>query len=285
MIRYGVVGLGIMGTGMASRLVAEERWVTVHTRRGAPERDGWTVAQSPAALGAATEIVVVALPTAEAVESALFAGGLVEAMSPDSILVNVATIGPAKAVELATRVEAAGVRYVDGPVLGSRAAAAEGALTILAAGDGDVRARCAELFGGIGRRTIEFDAVGDASKAKLLFNALLGMGMLAAVDVLRLADALEVERSFVVEEVLTSPVGSAAMRAKCRAIVAGDDEVHFPLEWMLKDLRLAHDALGADAGLLATAVRRFEAAEAAGLARRDFGAVHGVGVDGGAGAP
>lgn len=83
------------------------------------------------------------------------------------------------------------------------------------------------------------------------------------------------DREFVVKEVLSSPVSSSAMHAKGTAIESGDAEVHFPLEWMLKDLRLAGEVLPQkDGGVLEAATAMFDEGVRKGLGRRDFSAIH-----------
>lgn len=166
MSRVGVVGLGTMGRGIASRLVETGlRPVAVHTRSGAEPTGGWTIHGTVASLGRSCDVVLLTVPTAAAFEETLAGeAGLLAALGEDAVLVNVATVGPEKAVQIGGLVEDAGFAYLDAPVLGSKGAAASGALTILAAGGADARNRCADIFSAMGKRTIEFDDVGARAK-------------------------------------------------------------------------------------------------------------------------
>lgn len=271
-MRVGVVGLGIIGKGVASRL-AQEGDVAVQNRSAFQLRPNWTRHETPSALADACDVILLAVPNAQALED-VFAGndGILQALAPGKTIVNLATIGPEEAQEFWARATATGADYLDGPVLGSRHAAATGSLTLLIGGSAAPRARCSRIFEVIGERTLEFDKIGEACQAKLVFNALLGIGMVAVIDALTLADSMGLPRSFVLEHVLNSPVASSAMRLKGNAIATADEEVHFPLEWMLKDLRLAQQA-SERPGLLDTTVRRYEEALKMGFGREDFSAV------------
>ena len=275
MTRFGVVGLGIIGSGIANRLAdVNQGPVAVFTRSGAEPREGWIVHPTAEALAQSVDVVVVAVPTAEAVEQVLFAEeGVVSTMAPGGIVVNVATVGPEGAMTIGRRVVDAGIGYVDAPVLGSRDAARSGGLVVLAGGAEDALDRCGELFEAIAARVVPFTQVGDASKAKLLYNALLGIGMAATVDLLQMANSMGLDREYVFNEVLASPVASPAMKMKGQAVQAGATDVHFPLQWMLKDLRLAQSVNDGPSAVTQSAVNLFDQAVGLGLGEEDFSSV------------
>ena len=276
---YGVIGMGIMGRGIAGTLARTGVGpVLVHSRSPFPSHDGWLPVNDLEELGRQCDLVLLTVPTAEAVREVMAPEtGLIAALGPEGVLVNHATVGPPHAIEFETLARDLGVGYVDAPVLGSKEAAASGRLVLLAAGSDPSLARCEPYFHAIGRRTVYLDRVGDASRAKLVFNSVLGMGMAALVEAFHLTRQLGLDPTFLVDEVLASPVASPAMRAKGKAIVDGEHHVHFPLEWMLKDLRLARDAMPEGGhGTLGAAVAVFEAGMREGLAREDYSAVHRV---------
>jgi 3-hydroxyisobutyrate dehydrogenase-like beta-hydroxyacid dehydrogenase len=295
-IRYGVIGLGIMGRGMAAGLAKLSMHpVIVWNRsprvpqdlpnetagaRATPTTSAFVLAGDPADVGRGSEIVFAMLATGAATERALTApNGLLAGIVEGTVVVNCATVGPDAARALAATVEAAGAVYLDAPVLGSRDAAATGQLTFLVAGDGEAVTRCGPAFEALGRRTVRFGAVGSASAAKLVFNALLGTGMAAAAEACHLGAALGLDRTFLLDVVLASPVVSAAVQGKRDLLAAGDDALshpQFPLKWMLKDLDLALDAAGgnrASLSVIAAARDRFDAEVANGRGDHDFSAV------------
>jgi len=119
--------------------------------------------------------------------------------------------------------------------------------------------------------------VGKASAAKLLFNAMLGIGMAAFAEILELGGALGVSRQWTLDALPGSPVAPAFLKAKGEKIRSADFEPEFSLRWMLKDLDLARKAArdrdGPSPRVLDAARRRFQQAMEEGKGSLDFSAV------------
>jgi 3-hydroxyisobutyrate dehydrogenase len=137
----GFIGLGLMGTAIAARLLGAGYPLTVWNR--SPEKlapavaAGATAAPNPAAVARAADIVFVCVTDDAAVEHVMFgAGGVAEGGVPDKLIVDCSTIRPAASRELAKRLElAAGTRWIDAPVTGGKTGAEAGRLVIVAGGD------------------------------------------------------------------------------------------------------------------------------------------------------
>ncbi|PWK91956.1 NAD(P)-dependent oxidoreductase [Fulvimonas soli] len=136
-MKVGFIGLGAMGSAMASNLVAAGHAVTVWNRSPA-------AAEPLASLGAKVvrtadravqgEAVLSMLANDAAVREVFLDGGLLDAMDPGTVHVNHATISLALAKELAEAHARRGLGYVAAPVFGRPDVAAAGRLNILAAG-------------------------------------------------------------------------------------------------------------------------------------------------------
>ena len=134
MPKIAFLGLGEMGTPMASRLISAGHDVTVWNRtaaRTAPlAQQGAAVAPSPAAAGAGRDFIITMLATPEALEQVLFGtGGLAPALSPGQIVIDMSTVGPDEICSVAARMPE-GVSVVDAPVRGSLPQAMAGRLDI-----------------------------------------------------------------------------------------------------------------------------------------------------------
>lgn len=136
-MKVGFIGLGAMGSAMASNLVAADYAVTVWNRSDAACEPlvslGAKAAKTPdrAAQG---EVLCSMLANDQAVREVILDSGLLDAMDPGTVHVNHATISVALARELAAEHEKRGLEYVAAPVFGRPDMAAAGTLNILAAG-------------------------------------------------------------------------------------------------------------------------------------------------------
>jgi 3-hydroxyisobutyrate dehydrogenase-like beta-hydroxyacid dehydrogenase len=177
----GFVGLGRMGSAMASNLAASGYRIVGYVRR--PEQ-----VDALAALGieAATDmesvlerdIVVTSLPDDTAVREVVLGGkepGLAAGLARGAIHVSMSTISPGCAGELAAEHERRGQYYVAAPVLGNPDAARARQLFVLTAGPAAAVDRCRPLFDCLGQRTFAIGAEPPAANfVKLAANAMSG---------------------------------------------------------------------------------------------------------------
>src|ERR1700733_13323520 len=134
-----VIGLGSMGFGMATSLRQAGLSVTgfdlAATSLARFAETGGKVAKTPAAAAQGAEIVVSVVVNAAQTEEILFgADGVAQTMSPTGVFISAATMAPEQAKAMAARLQATGRLYLDAPISGGAARAAEGQLTILASG-------------------------------------------------------------------------------------------------------------------------------------------------------
>lgn len=276
----GWVGLGIMGRAMVGRLLDHGFQVHVFSRSPLlPDDIAPRVVrhQSPDLLGRAVRMVFLTLPDGPACDEVLFGdSGAAEGMAPGSLVVNLSTVGPDWACQLAARLEAFNIDYLDAPILGSRDAAETGRLVVLAGGETLAVNRVRPIFELLAAEIRMVGPVGAASSIKLVVNAMLGMTMAAFADVISLADSMGIDRAWVLDVLPGLPVSAPFLRGKAEALKRGDASAAFPLEWMAKDLDLAltHAAAdGTDTPHLRSAAHSFRNAANRGLGRRDFSAL------------
>jgi 3-hydroxyisobutyrate dehydrogenase len=278
MERVAVVGLGAMGSPVASRLLAGGYDVAVWNRtpeRAAPlARAGAVVAADPAdaARGATAVIVMVTGPEAlrEVTEGRR---GVAAGVGAGAVVVQMSTVATASLEQLRA-VLPDGVGLLDAPVLGSVAEAASGTLQLLVGGDEEVLGRCRPLLERLGQ-PIHVGPLGHGTTAKLVANnALFGvLGVLGESLAFGLAQGLSWEA---LHEVLAvTPLAEQALRR--RAVIEADEyPARFALPLARKDAGLVADAahgLGLDLGLTAAARDWLAAAERAGRGGQDYTAV------------
>jgi len=261
-----------MGAPMARHVAAAGNEVVAwnRTREKAEGIEGVSVADSPAAAVKGAEVVVTMLSDGEAVEEVI--GQALDAIEPGAIWWQASTVG----LEATDRLKELGPTYVDAPVLGTRQPAEDGEVTVLAAGPAEALDTLAPLFDAVGAKTIRFDEVGDATRAKLVMNHWVLALTTATAETIALARSLGVDPKLFLEGIAGGPLDSAYAQMK-GALILEDrtDDASFPLRLAHKDARLILET--GMAGELAPAVERaFAHGTEEGFGDHDMAAVGGV---------
>ncbi|MCU1353855.1 MAG: hypothetical protein JWM05_3064 [Acidimicrobiales bacterium] len=247
-----VVGIGAMGHGMAISALRAGIPTIVWNRSPEPTRDlaelGADVAASIADAARRAPIVVTMVTNADAVMSIAGDEGLLEALAPDAIWVQMSTIGIAGIERVAALVAEArpDVMLVDAPVSGSKDPAEQGQLTIFASGPEAAREPVTPLFDALGQRTIWVGPVGSGTRLKIVNNTWLAFSAEAVAASVALARRLGLETETVVEALVSGPLVSPWQAAKLPRVVAGDFSAQVALSLALKDVRLAVEAADDD---------------------------------------
>ncbi len=245
-----VLGIGAMGHGMAASALRAGIPTIVWNRRMEAARDlaelGVEVAGTAVGAARRAAIVVTMVTDADAVISVAREQGMLAALAPGVIWVQMSTIGVAgidRVVALAGA-ERPDVMFLDAPVSGSKDPAERGELTIFASGPGGARARVAPLFGALGQRTIWVGEAGAGSRLKLVNNTWLAFAAEAVATSVALARRLGLDTGTVVDALGGGPLVSAWQAAKLQRIAGGEFSAQFALSLALKDVHLALQAAG-----------------------------------------
>jgi 3-hydroxyisobutyrate dehydrogenase len=271
-MRVAVLGTGIMGAPMARNLAAAGHEVRAWNR--SPEKaqglDGVEPAETIADAVRDADVVVTMLSDSDAVEAVVD-----EALVDSSVLVQTSTIGPEATARVAERAAAAGVPFVDAPVLGTKGPAEEGKLIVLASGPEDVRERVDPVFEAIGAKTLWVGEVGAGSRLKLVINTWLLALTEGLAEAIALAEALDVDPQSFLDAIDGGPMGPPYASMKGKLMIEREFPASFPLDLALKDARLALAAAeekGLRLGALAAVVEQMARAVEAGHGREDMAA-------------
>jgi 3-hydroxyisobutyrate dehydrogenase len=247
-----VLGIGAMGHGMATSALRAGIPTIVWDRAPGATRAlaqlGAQVAATPADAVQRAGIVVTMVTDAEAVISIARDQGMLAALVPGSIWVQMSTIGLAGIERVAeiVEVERPDVTLLDAPVSGSTEPAARGELIVFASGPDEVRPRVAPLFDAIGQRTIWVGPVGSGTRLKLVNNTWLAFSAESVSASLALAQRFGLDREAVANALVGGPLVSPWQEAKLHRIASGDFSAQFALSLALKDVRLALEAADRD---------------------------------------
>jgi len=247
MARIGFLGLGGMGTPMATRLLRAGHDVTVWNRTAeraaALAQQGAAVVSSPAKAAAGANFIITMLATPEALEQVLFGtAGLVPALSPGQVLIDMSTVGPDEIRAVAARMPE-GISLVDAPVRGSVPQATSGRLDIFVGARDEDFERVRPILESLGsvRHT---GGQGSGAAMKLVANLALGAAIVTLGEALSLGESLTLDRNMLLDALADSPIGPI-VAAKRANIESRQFAPSFKLQLAAKDLRLVIEAAAA----------------------------------------
>jgi 3-hydroxyisobutyrate dehydrogenase len=247
-----VLGTGIIGSAMARNLVRAglrtAEWDRGRSATAALANAGACLAASPNEAVQNARVVITMLPTAEAVSSIMFDGGVAASLAKGAVGAQMGTIGVTATEEIAARLAQMrhDVLLVDAPVSGSKGPATSGQLLILASGPREATPIVQPAFSAIGRKTVWLGEAGQGSRMKLVVNAYMSILIEGVAEALELAGRLGIDPDKLAEAIEGGPLDAPIAEGKLHKMEQDDFTAEFPMQWALKDVDLALEEAGAD---------------------------------------
>lgn len=272
--RIGFIGLGVMGRPMASRLLGAGHEVFVWARRKDAAvpllESGAQWRASPAEVARSADVVFTIVTYGSDVESIVFgAHGLAEGFAAGAMLVDMSTIAPGLARDIARRLEERGVAMLDAPVSGGGTGAAAGTLAIMVGGEAAVLARVQPLLEVLGRTIVHVGGNGCGQVAKACNQMVMVAAIEAVAEAMRLAEAAGVAPGKVRAALQGGSAGSRVLDLFGGRMVAGDYAAGVEARLHHKDFGLIAEearALGVPLPITASVAQQLNA-----LMARDWG--------------
>jgi 3-hydroxyisobutyrate dehydrogenase len=277
----GFLGLGVMGQPMALNLRRAGHALAVWSRTAANGEPlgaaGAEVCPDPAAVCARAEIVFMMLFDEPAIDAVLARGTPdFERMLRGRLLVNMASVAPAYARSLAGEIEAAGGRYVEAPVSGSRVPAEKGQLVAMLAGDEAACDDVRPLLAAMCAQAIYCGPIGNGLLMKLAINIFMLCSSVGLAEAYHFADRNGLPLDRFQEVADSSQMASALSRIKLAKLMSGDFTRQGAVLDGVNNTKLITDAARdahASAGLIAVVQELFNEAFALGHGTQDMIAV------------
>ncbi|WP_109209758.1 MULTISPECIES: NAD(P)-dependent oxidoreductase [Microbacterium] len=232
----GFVGLGLMGSAIASRLLTEHPllvWNRTPAAAAPLASAGAVVAGSAAEVFAACETVFVMVADERAIDEILGTADV-----GGTTLVQMSTVSPAYSKALAQRIAAAGGWFVEAPVSGSRQPALEGKLIGMLAGDGAVLDRIEPLLAPVCATVVRCGTPPQAMEMKLAVNTFLITLVTGLAESFHFAETHGLDIRVLQQVLDAGPMASFVSRAKADALVSGDFTPQAAIPDVLKNARL-----------------------------------------------
>jgi 3-hydroxyisobutyrate dehydrogenase len=279
--RVAFLGLGLMGSGMARRLLASGYPLTVFNRT--PDKtksfaaDGARVAGSPRE-AAADAAVIICMVADNAASRTLWLDeqGALAGAAPGTVCIDCSTLTVGWIRELAAAAAQHDCQLLDAPVTGSKTHAASGELRFLVGGDSAALETARPVLAAMGRAILHLGPTGSGALLKLINNFLCGVQVASLAEAVAMIERSSLDRAVALEMLTGGAPGSPLVKTVADRMTAADYTPNFLLRLMAKDLGYAigeGGTLAVDLRTARAALEEFQTAIATGHGEQDFAAV------------
>lgn len=243
--RIGFIGLGIMGKPMAANLRRAGHALVVHSRSRGPVEEllagGASEADSPRAVAQRSDVVITMLPDSPDVRQVMLgAGGVIEGVRAGHLVIDMSTISPTVAREVAQALAGRGAACLDAPVSGGQRGAIDAALSIMVGGPRGAFERALPVFQALGKNIVHIgEEPGAGQIAKACNQIVVGVTIMAVAEALTLARKAGVDAAKVREALLGGFAQSRILDAHGQRILDRNFAPGFRIRLHEKDLGIA----------------------------------------------
>ena len=247
MTKIGFIGLGIMGSPMASNLLAAGFEVIgfdlMSEALGRLEAAGGTVAVSAGQAAAEADVVITMLPNHPHVEAAaLGEGGVLDSAKPGTLYIDMSSIRPETARRLAGVGAERGIRVLDAPVSGGEKGAVDGVLSIMVGGAPEDFAAAAPVFAPLGKTVVHVGPAGAGQTVKAANQLVVGGTYALVAEAVVLLEASGLDASIGLDVLAGGLAGSRILELKRKSMVAREFQPGFRIDLHHKDMGIILDA-------------------------------------------
>lgn len=238
----GIIGVGIMGSSMGTRLLECGHRVTLFDRNppkvAAMVAKGAQAAGSPKEVAAASAFVITCVNSAAAVEALVFGpAGVIEAAGRDKLLIDMSSIDPASTRRFATDLESrTGMAWVDAPLSGGAPRALEGKLTVMAGGSDEAVTRARAVMDSLCANYTHMGPSGAGQTTKFVNQILVALVSQAVAEAIRFAEVNGVDASRIPAALAGGRADSRLLQEFGPKMAARDYAPTGRIDNMLKDL-------------------------------------------------
>jgi len=247
----GYVGVGLMGLPMVKRLAplgyAIRAFDIVAAQVEASQAAGATAAASAADAARGADLVILNLPTTDAVEHAMFGpDGVASVLAPPQLVVDFSTVKVDKGRAFAARLrDATGCGWVDAPVSGGPPASGSGTLTVMMGGEGADVARVMPFMNDVSSRCTHMGPVGAGLAAKMINQLIVGCTHAVLAEALLVAEAAGIDAARIPECLAGGHADGTLLQRLYPRMAARDFAPQGYARQLLKDLEMVNEYAGA----------------------------------------
>jgi len=245
-MKIGFIGLGIMGKPMAKNLLKAGYSLVVNDINPAPVKElvaaGAEAASSAKEVAQKTEVLITMLPNSPHVKAAVMGpNGVLEGAKPGMIIVDMSSIAPLAAKEVAAKAAEKGVEMLDAPVSGGEPKAIDGTLSIMVGGKKEIFEKCQGFLDKMGTSVVLCGDIGAGNMTKLANQIIVALNIAAMSEALVLGAKAGVDPETIFKAIRGGLAGSTVLEAKVPMVLSGNFKPGFRIELHIKDLANALD--------------------------------------------
>lgn len=245
-MNIGFIGLGIMGKPMAKNLIAAGHALTVYDINDIPVRElaglGAKAGLSAADVASKCDWIITMLPNSPHVmEAVLGENGVIRGAKAGDILVDMSSIAPRAAQDIAAELAKKGIEMLDAPVSGGEPKAIDGTLAIMAGGKPEVFDKVKDVLLKMGSSAVLCGGIGAGNVVKLANQIIVALNIAAMSEAFTLATKAGVDPQAVFSAIKGGLAGSTVLNAKAPMVLEGNYKPGFRIELHIKDLQNALD--------------------------------------------
>ncbi len=245
-MKIGFIGLGIMGKPMAKNLLKAGYPLVVYDINPIPVKElaaaGVEAASSAKEVAQKTDVVITMLPNSPHVKAAVMGpNGVLEGTKPGMIIVDMSSIAPLAAKEVAAKAAEKGVEMLDAPVSGGEPKAIDGTLSIMVGGKKGIFEKCQGFLSKMGTSVVLCGDIGAGNTTKLANQIIVALNIAAMSEALVLGAKAGVNPETILTAIRGGLAGSTVLEAKGPMVLSGNFKPGFRIELHIKDLANAID--------------------------------------------
>jgi 3-hydroxyisobutyrate dehydrogenase len=279
--RIAFFGLGIMGSGMARRLLVNGFPLTVFNRNAEKSKpfaaEGALVAASPREAAAQADVIISMVADDNASRSLwLGENGALAAARPGTVCIECSTVTVGWVRELAAAAGRKKCEFLDAPVTGSKTHAAAGELNFIVGGEAATLEKVRPVLAAMSKTILPLGPVGSGALLKLINNFVCGVQVAALAEAMAMIERSGLDRAKALEIIANGAPGSPLVKAVSTRMTTQDFTPNFLLRLMAKDLNYAimeGGKLSVELKTAVAALEEFQRGIAAGHGEKDIAAV------------
>ncbi|HSK68877.1 MAG TPA: 2-hydroxy-3-oxopropionate reductase [Candidatus Limnocylindria bacterium] len=245
-MKIGFIGLGIMGKPMAKNLLKAGYDLTVFDLNQAAVAEvvaaGAKQAKDAREAAGAADVILTMLPNSPQVKQVIFEGGVMDAARPGAILVDMSSINPMASREVASALEAKGIRMLDAPVSGGEPKAVDGTLSFMVGGKQETFDEVKPILEKMGASVVLCGDIGAGNVTKLCNQIVVACNIAAVAEALMLGQKAGVSPETIYKAIRGGLAGSTVMDAKAPMMMDRNFKPGFRIDLHIKDLNNVMDA-------------------------------------------
>jgi len=281
MSKIGFIGLGIMGKPMSKNLLkAGHSLIVFDINKAAVEevkQAGAEVGSSPKDVASKAKIIITMLPNSPQVKAVVLGkDGVIEGAQKGSLVVDMSSIAPLVAREVADALALKGIRMLDAPVSGGQPKAIDGSLSIMVGGVQADFDEMEPIFKVLGASAVLTGAVGAGNVTKLANQIIVAVNIVAVSEALVMATKAGVDPDLVYKAIRGGLAGSTVLDAKAPLMMDRKFNPGFRINLHIKDLgnvlETSHE-IGVPLPMTASVMEILQALKVDGMGELDHGAI------------